>query len=87
MDTPKGRYTGWLKLKDLIPDDAEVLDIPTMRKLAIDEYASYVDGDLFFTDSHGVLRATAGEHPIACTKDQVDSLIAYLGRVRQQIDD
>jgi hypothetical protein len=67
-----------MKLNVTIDTEANAVDIPTMHKMPLDEYASYVDGGLFFVDHHGVLRAVLGEYPIATTSTQVEHLISYL---------
>lgn len=42
-----------MKINVTIDTDANAVDIPSMHKMPINEYASYVDGGLFFVDHHG----------------------------------
>lgn len=57
----------------------DVVDIPTMREMGAGQpYISYVEQSLFFVDHHDVLRSVLGQWPIAVTRAQVLSLIAYL---------
>lgn len=74
-----------MKLDVTIEYGANAIDIPTMRDLTDAEYASYIDGDLFFVDHHDVLRAVLGEYPIATTSAQVEHLITYLQGVAQRM--
>ncbi|MNH88011.1 hypothetical protein D3C81_727770 [compost metagenome] len=74
-----------MKLNVTIDTDANAVDIPSMHKMPLDEYASYVDGGLFFVDHHEVLRAVLGEYPIATTSKQVEHLISYLQVVAEKM--
>lgn len=74
-----------MKINVTIDTDANAVDIPSMHKMPINEYASYVDGGLFFVDHHGVLRAVLGEYPIATTSKQVEHLISYLKGVAEKM--
>lgn len=74
-----------MKLDVTIEYGANAIDIPTMRDITNTEYASYIDGDLFFVDHHDVLRAVLGEYPIATTSAQVEHLITYLQGVAQRM--
>jgi len=74
-----------MKLNVTIDTDANAVDIPSMHKMPLDEYASYVDGGLFFVDHHEVLRAVLGEYPIATTSKQVEHLISYLELVAEKM--
>lgn len=76
-----------MKLDVTIEYGANAIDIPTMRGISETEYASYIDGDLFFVDHHDILRAVLGEYPIATTSAQVEHLITYLQGVAQQMRD
>jgi hypothetical protein len=58
--------------------EIEAADIPAMTKMSLGEYASYIESNLVFSDSHGVIRATQGEYPLACTKAQLNALIKFL---------
>lgn len=70
-----------MKLQVTVDYDANAADIPTMREMPIDGYASYIAHDLFFVDHHDILRAVLGEYPIATSPEQVDELIRYLKKV------
>lgn len=74
-----------MKLNVTIDTDANAVDIPSMHKMPLDEYASYVDGGLFIVDHHEVLRAVLGEYPIATTSKQVEHLISYLQVVAEKM--
>ncbi|WP_460163660.1 hypothetical protein [Pseudomonas sp. S2_F03] len=74
-----------MKLNVTIDTDANAVDIPSMHKMPLEEYASYVDGGLFFIDHHEVLRAVLGEYPIATTSKQVEHLISYLQVVAEKM--
>ncbi|SDT01892.1 hypothetical protein SAMN05216598_3641 [Pseudomonas asplenii] len=74
-----------MKLDVTIEYGANAIDIPTMRDITTTEYASYIDGDLFFVDHHDVLRAVLGDYPIATTATQVEHLITYLQGVAQRM--
>jgi len=74
-----------MKLDVTIEYGANAIDIPTMRGITNTEYASYIDGDLFWVDHHDILRAVLGEYPIATTSAQVEQLIAYLQAVAQRM--
>jgi len=74
-----------MKLNVTIDTDANAVDIPSMHKMPLEEYASYVDGGLFFVDHHEVLRAVLGEYPIATTSKQVEHLISYLHVVAEKM--
>lgn len=65
-------------IKINLPDDAAALDINGMGELTTEEYARYLEYELFSTDHHDVLRCNFGEFPIAVTKDQYQALIKYL---------
>jgi len=56
-----------------------------MRGISNTEYASYIDGDLFWVDHHDILRAVLGEYPSATTSDQVEQLLTYLQGVAQRM--
>ena len=58
--------------------EIEVADIPTMAEMSSSEYKNYIETSLIFADSHGVIRATQGEYPLACSKAQLTALIEYL---------
>jgi len=58
--------------------EIDVADIPTMAEMSLTEYNNYIETNLIFTDSHGVIRATQGEYPLACNKAQLAALIEYL---------
>ncbi|MNN93208.1 hypothetical protein D3C81_2116140 [compost metagenome] len=74
-----------MKLDVTIEYGANAIDIPTMRGISNTEYASYIDGDLFWVDHHDILRAVLGEYPIATTSAQVEQLISYLQGVAQRM--
>lgn len=74
-------------IKVILADGDEALDIHSMHALTHDEYASYLEHELFFVDHHDILRANIGQYPIACTKDQVDGLIEYLIKIQQRLAD
>jgi len=74
-----------MKLDVTIEYGANAIDIPTMRGISNTEYASYIDGDLFWVDHHDILRAVLGEYPIATTSAQVEQLITYLQGVAQRM--
>lgn len=74
-----------MKLDVTIEYGANAIDIPTMRGISDTEYASYIDGDLFWVDHHDILRAVLGEYPIATTSAQVEQLISYLQGVAQRM--
>jgi len=74
-----------MKLDVTIEYGANAIDIPTMRGISTTEYASYIDGDLFWVDHHDILRAVLGEYPIATTSAQVEQLISYLQGVAQRM--
>ena len=74
-----------MKLDVTIEYGANAIDIPTMRGISITEYASYIDGDLFWVDHHDILRAVLGEYPIATTSAQVEQLVSYLQGVAQRM--
>jgi len=74
-----------MKLDVTIEYGANAIDIPTMRGISNAEYASYIDGDLFWVDHHDILRAVLGEYPIATTSAQVEQLISYLQGVAQRM--
>lgn len=67
-----------MKVDVTIEFGANAIDIPTMQAISVDEYVSYVDGDLFYVDHHGILRAVLGDYPIATSVNQVEHLISYL---------
>lgn len=74
-----------MKLNVTLDPDATVVDIPTMFKMPLDEYAAYLDGGLFRLDHHEILRAALGEYPIATTSAQVEHLITYLQGVSDRM--
>lgn len=76
-------YTGYTPVT--VPADSEAADIPSMREMPDDGYTNYLDGGLFFTDHHDVLRAIHGEYPIAATPRQIDLLISYLLTVKDRM--
>lgn len=76
-------YTGYIPVT--VPADSEAADIPSMREMPDDGYSNYLDGGLFFTDHHEVLRAIHGEYPIATTPRQIDLLIAHLSAVKARM--
>lgn len=67
-----------MKIQVTVDYDANAADIPTMREMPVDGYATYIANDLFFVDHHDVLRAVLGEYPIATSAEQVEELIRYL---------
>lgn len=58
--------------------EVEAVDIPTMTEMSLEEYTSYIESNLVFSDHHGVIRATQGEYPLACTKAQLNALVKFL---------
>jgi len=76
-----------MKLDVKIEYGANAIDIPTMRDISNTEYASYIDGDLFYVDHHDILRAVLGDYPIATSAAQVEYLITYLQGVAQRMRD
>lgn len=70
-------------VKFTINDD--VVDIPTMRSMPVDQYAHYAEYDLFWVDHHDVLRAVVGGYPIAVNQEQIDALIQYLQSVKTRM--
>lgn len=76
-----------MKLEVTIEYGANAIDIPTMRGISNAEYASYIDGDLFYVDHHDILRAVLGDYPVATSSDQVEYLITYLKGVAQRMRD
>jgi hypothetical protein len=74
-----------MKVEVTIEYGANAIDIPTMRSISAAEYTSYVDGDLFYVDHNGILRATLGDYPIAASADQVELLIRHLTVVAKKI--
>lgn len=67
-----------------VSTEGEAVDIPTMQSMSAEEYAQYVEYELFFIDHHDVLRSAFGEYPIACTETQIDQLISYLEKAKQR---
>ena len=60
--------------------------IPEMQAMSREEYKAFLRGnELFFIDHHGILRSSIESFPIACTPEQVDLLIAFLGVFRDEI--
>lgn len=76
-------YTGWMQVK--VAKDSAAADIPTMREMGTGGYSAYVEGGLFYVDSHDVLRAVHGDYPLATTSEQIDVLIGYLEDVRARM--
>lgn len=58
----------------------------TMQDMTGDQYAEHLEQHLFFTDTHGIICATQGEYPIACTKEQLTILINYLETKRGSLE-
>lgn len=76
-------YTGFIPVT--IQEDSEAADIPSMREMPDVGYSNYLDGGLFFTDHHDVLRAVHGGYPIATTSRQVDLLVEYLEGIKSRM--
>lgn len=76
-------YTGFTPVK--VPAGSEAADIPTMREMPDVGYTNYLDGGVFFTDHHDVLRVVHGDYPIATTPHQVELLIGYLEGVMSRM--
>lgn len=76
----------FLKVKALIPDDAEAADIDEMERMPDHGYVNWIEGGLFFTDHHDILRAVHGEYPIATTSAQAGRLIEYLEGVKARME-
>lgn len=71
------KHTGFIKVKSLLRDDDEVIDIPTMHKMPIEQYKDYLS-HLMWVDHHDVLRSDIGGFPIAVTQNQLHALIEHL---------
>ncbi|MCU1717328.1 hypothetical protein [Pseudomonas sp. 5P_3.1_Bac2] len=67
-----------MRIQINVDSESCAADIPEMRAMPLDGYASYIANDLFFIDHHDILRAVIGEYPIATTADQTEQLICYL---------
>jgi len=65
--------------------EINVANIPTMQSMSSNEYTDYLY-NLIFTDTHGIIRSTQGEYPIACNQEQVKILINYLTEKSQYLD-
>lgn len=66
--------------------EAEIVDIPTMRKLLDEEYRLFIrDDGLVFIDHHDVLRCSMCACPLATTLEQMDILIKELQRLRAKM--
>lgn len=65
--------------------DESAVDIPTMRNMAAAEYQAYIEDELFFVDHHDVLRSAMGQYPLAVTREQMRTLIAYLKSVEPTV--
>ena len=76
-------YTGSMEV--FAQGDAEAIDIPTMREMAIGEYKAYVKDELLFMDHHEALRSTFCEYPYATTPEQIDAFIEVLKEYRQKM--
>ena len=66
--------------------EIEAADIPTMRAMPLLEYINHIESNVIFTDSHGIIRATQGEYPLACTKAQLAALITILQGKIESLD-
>src|ERR1041384_5646156 len=63
--------------------EAEIVDIPTMRKLLDEEYRLFIrDDGLVFIDHHDVLRCSMCACPLATTLEQMDILMKEPQRLR-----
>ena len=54
-------------------------DVPTMTEMSDAEYVQYVNNELFIVDHHDVLISGVAGFPCACTRRQLEILIAQLG--------
>jgi hypothetical protein len=65
--------------------EVEVVDIPTMGEMNIDDYKDYLDEGLFFVDHHSVLRSLPAGYPIAVTKTQFKALVDYIKSLESKV--
>lgn len=65
--------------------EIEVVDIPTMASMPINDYTEYIEDGLFFVDHHDILRALPGAYPIACDQKQLQALIDYLEEIKSRM--
>ncbi|MGC9466890.1 hypothetical protein, partial [Vibrio sp. 10N.261.54.E10] len=61
------------------------MDIPSMYKLDDAAYREMVKTELFFVDSHDVLRDEITGHPIATSVEQLDILLEELNIMRSRM--
>jgi hypothetical protein len=66
--------------------EIEGIDKITMQEMTANQYTEHLEQHLFFADSHGIICATQGEYPIACTKEQLTMLINYLETKRGSLE-
>lgn len=57
--------------------EIEAVEIPTMAKMNEDEYTAHLE-NLFYSDTHGIIRATQGDYSLACNQNQLKMLLNYL---------
>ena len=74
-----------MKVNVTIDYDDNAIDLPSMRKMPIDQYSSYIDKGLFYLDHHDALRSVLAEYPVATTSEQIEHLISYLQDIAQQM--
>lgn len=80
------KYTGMIKIKPLISDEDELVDIPTMYQMPLSQYKDYLEFSLLWVDHHDVLRSEVAGFPIATTREQLDALIEYLQSLRHKMN-
>ena len=66
--------------------EVEVVDIPTMNGMSIEQYRDFIrDDGLVLVDHHDVLRSSIAGYPLATTREQLDILIEELQRLRNKM--
>jgi predicted nucleic-acid-binding protein len=65
--------------------EIDAVDIPTMYKMSIEEYKNYIETEVFWVDHHDVLRSAIAQYPLAVTREQLHTLIAYLQSLDSQV--
>ncbi|ENM5843723.1 hypothetical protein V4V60_003917 [Vibrio mimicus] len=61
------------------------MDIPSMSGLDDASYREVVKTELFFVDSHEILRDAITGHPVATSIEQVEILIEELSNLRSRM--
>lgn len=76
---------GFLEIK--VEPNYFAASIDEMRQMSPLGYSNYIVPDLIYQDHHDIVRASAGDYPLATTPAQIDALISLLQSMKQRMKD